>query len=165
MEQYLADYLLKLPKQLASSSSTINPRDEKIRLQLISPDDDQWRFIVDITNNQKKVFKISLHHQEDTMKSGLIRVDFNSSHRNPEEINPFVPAKLLPYAGRTFINEPHIHFHVQGYKDLVWAAPLDGYDGFKVKSIASHEQYCGAIVEFTRYINLNGKFVIQQRLL
>lgn len=163
--QTQAKYLIELPKEIRKGSNTLNLSDDKIRIILSSPDDDEWEFLVDITNNKKKAFKISFHHQENNTNEGLLRVDFNSGHRNPELINEFVPDFLKTYVSRWFLNEAHIHFFVESYKDLAWAMPLKDYSGFTTKDIESTEDYSKAIVEFFKHTNIITKFAIQQTIL
>jgi hypothetical protein len=163
--QVQAAYLLALPKEFNPKVPTVNLADEKIKWNLVSPDDSEWEFLVEINNSRKKSFRISLHHQENITKTGLLRIDFNSGHRNPELINSFVPEILHKYAGHWFLNEPHIHLFVEGYKDLAWALPLAEYDNFPIKDIQSDQEYSQAIKAFAKHINLNSNFVIQQTLI
>ena len=65
----------------------------------------------------------------------MIRVDYNSGHRNPTTLSNLVPKKFHPYVGKYFTNdEHHVHYHVQGYKPLAWAIPLSD-DTFEIKSL------------------------------
>lgn len=163
--QAQAKYLLELPKEIIKGGDSLNLADDKIRLTLVSPDDDEWEFLIDISNNKKKTFKISFHHQENNTNEGLLRVDYNGGHRNPEIINDFVPDILKPYVGHWFDNEAHIHFFVESYKDLAWAMPLKDYQNFKVPNIESMEDYYKAVVEFGKHTNIITKFVVQQAIL
>lgn len=163
--QAQAQYLLELPKEIIKGGNSLNLLNERIRLTLVSPDDDEWEFLINISNNTKKVFKISFHHQENNTYEGLLRIDYNGGHRNPETINAFVPDILKPYVSYWFENEAHIHFFVEGYKDLAWAMPLKDYGDFIVPNIESAEDYSKAVVEFGKHTNIITKFVVQQAIL
>lgn len=163
--QEQAKYLLGLPKEITKGGSNLSLVDEKIRLILVSPDDDEWEFLVDISNNKKKAFKISFHHQENNTNEGLLRIDYNGGHRNPETINDFVPDFLKPYVGQWFENEAHIHFFVESYKDLAWAMPLSAYKDFAIPNIETVEDYSKAVIEFGKHTNIITKFVLQQVIL
>lgn len=157
-----AKYLLGLPKAI-NGTGAINLLDSKIRLNLFSPDDDEWKFLMEITSNKKISFRLSFHHQEDTVKEGLLRLDYKSGHQNPETLNPLVPVFLQPYAGYRFVNESHIHVFVEGYKDLAWAMPVKDYGKFPIE-IISNTEYSGAVAEFAKEINLTSKLEIQSVL-
>lgn len=163
--QVLAKYLLDLPKEITKGDTNIDLLAERIRLILVSPEDDDWEFLVEITNNKKKTFKISFHHQENNANEGLLRIDYNSGHRNPEIVNEFVPEPLKKFAGYWFEYEPHIHLFVESYKDLAWAMPLKDYVDINVKDIQSSEDYSNAVYEFASQTNIITKFVVQQTIL
>lgn len=161
-----AKYLLKLPKVIAEDTdATVDLNQEKNRLNLYSPEDDEWKFILQINSNKKISFRISIHHQENNYKEGLFRVDFKSGHRNPEHLNAFVPDFVKPYAGVWFENESHVHLFVEGYRNLAWAVPLKNYDDFPVKEVDSHQDFLKAVRSFTGAINLISEFAIQKPLL
>jgi hypothetical protein len=136
-----AEYLLKLPKKIVEKevlldNLTINQGFPiNLRYELVSEQDDEFTFLLEIQQSKKNTIRISFHHQENDSKTGLLRVDYNSGHKNPEEINKFLPEKFHPYAGKYFANhEHHIHYHVEGYKSLAWAIPLI-VDNFEIKEI------------------------------
>lgn len=158
------DHLLALPKQFKENVKSINLSDPIIRLVLCSPDDDSYEFLFQCKRSLKADFKISLHHQENNNIIHLLRVDYNGGHKNPETLNEHVPEILKPYCG-VQINESHIHFNVEGYKELAWAIPLNAYDNFKIKDITNAEQYSLAIHEFMKMINLTSNFTIEVPLL
>lgn len=160
------EYLLRLPKELENKGQlVVDLAKNKNRFHLVSPDDDDWEFLVDITNNKRISFRISFHHQEDTTKEGLLRIDFKSGHRNPDIANEFVPDFLHPYVGYWFDNEAHIHFFVEGYKELAWAMPLKDYKKFTVLDIDSYEDFSNAVLEFAKEINLKSHLNIQQAII
>ena len=138
--------------------------DEKTRIYLINRDEPEYKFLLEISSNKKITFKISLHHQEDNTKEGLIRIDYKGGHKNPETADNSVPEYVKKYAGYWFQNEPHVHVYVEGYKNLAWAIPLVDYN-FPVLSIDSNQEYCDAINAFAREINIQTPFNIQNSLL
>jgi len=148
----LVTYLLSQPKVIDGGTANINIQDETTRLYLKIPSDANYEFLVQIKSNKKKTFSISLHNQENKSKEGLIRIDYNSGHKNPEYINSFVPTIALPYQGYWFENESHMHIFVEGFKELAWAIPLS-ISTFKIKDISNDMEYENAIREFMNAIN------------
>jgi len=161
LTQEQVTYLLELPKKIVSNNGRIDLKAEKSRINLYSPDDDQWKFIAEILSNQKITFRISLHHQENNTKEGLLRIDFKSGHKNPDTVNAFVPEFLQAYAGKWFQNESHIHLFVESYGNLAWAMPLRDYNKFPIKTINSYPELSRAIRSFAKEINLISELNIQ----
>ena len=127
-----AEYLLKLPKKIVGPDGLLESLtiDQQFpfnqRFEIISAKDDEFTFLLEIKQSQKKSIRVSFHHQENDTKTGLLRVDYNSGHQNPEGISEFVPEKFHPYVGKSFSDkEHHIHYHVQGYKELNRGAQLN----------------------------------------
>jgi len=114
-----AEYLIKLPKKILENDVLINDLRIKqqfpfsVRYTLGSPSDFEFTFLLEIYQSKKAALKVSLYYQEDQSKVGLIRVDFNGTHKNPEEIIDDLPLKFHKYAGKWFdYNEHHIHFYL-----------------------------------------------------
>jgi len=156
-----AEYLLQLPKKIVRdnellSQITINqtfPCNE--RFDLLSESDDDFSFLWEITQSQKNTLRISLHFMENDSKTGLLRIDYNGGHANPQTVNDFVPEKFHPYAG-VQLTQSHIHYYVQGYQTLAWAIPLTD-DDFAIKSIDNHrfnEVFADIIKQFANKIHL-----------
>lgn len=164
INQELANYLLSLPKNIVGNSC-IDIQKNKIVLKLISPEDNNWEFSVDIINNRKKSFKITLHHRENKNNYGLTRVDFNGGHTNPVDIIDSLPLFFHRYAGYEFVNESHIHIFVDGYRDLAWAIPLQNHTEFMQKEIIDTDSHLDAIKEFAKHINIIGTFTFQDSLI
>ncbi len=59
-----AKYLLNLEKVLTNPNQTIDLSKKKNRLELISHQDSDHEFWVEITTNQKIILKTSIHHLE-----------------------------------------------------------------------------------------------------
>lgn len=133
---------------------------------LLSPDDSDFTFLYDINQSTKNQFKLSLYLLDNDTKIGLLRVDYNGQHKNPEIINDKVPDFFHPYAGMFFDYQiHHIHYFVEGYKTtLDWALPLAD-DNFPVKNIAASKDILDAFYRFNDIINLKTKFNINPLLL
>ncbi|MDR0574805.1 MAG: hypothetical protein LBG96_12395 [Tannerella sp.] len=127
------------------------------RYELLSETDDEFSFLWIIHQSAKGILQISLHFQENDSKTGLIRVDYNRGHKNPETVNSNVPEKFHPYVGKQFSNIEHnIHYHVQGYPSLAWAIPLTD-DDFEIKSIDENDNnrsFANAITSFAKTIHI-----------
>lgn len=137
------------------------------RFELISDDDDGYSFLWEITQSAKDSLRISLHFQDDDSKTGLFRVDYNAGHHNPEKETGTLPAIFKPFIGKSFINESHVHYHVEGYKTLAWALPI-GETDVKVKEINNkdkNQQVIDAIIGFAELINIDTKITINPMLL
>lgn len=167
-----AQYLIQLPKKveqnghLADAITFTQPFPFTLRYTLISPDDADYLFLYDITQSTKNHFKLTLYLMEDESRIGLLRVDFNGQHKNPETITEKVPEIFHPFAGKFFdYHEHHIHYYVEGYKTtLDWAIPLD-HDSFPVKSITKSDDIKEAFLQFNNIINLQTSFIIDPILL
>ena len=169
-----AQYLLNLPKKIVENnrvfnSITINqafPFNK--RFELIAEGDDEFTFLWEIKQSTKNTVRISLHYQENDSKTGLLRIDYNGGHVNPEIISSMVPEKFHPFAGKVFSNdEHHIHYYVQGYKSLAWAIPLT-VDKFAIKELTEtdfNNTLAGAIQLFARTIHIETEITINTLLL
>lgn len=162
-----SELLLKLPKMVGTYTDPGILKNElafesKIpfckKFILMAPDDDEISFLYDITQSPKNHFKFSLYLMCNDGKIGLVRVDFNGKHKNPDGINEYVPDRFKKYAGRWFeYDEPHIHYNIDGYDPMRWAIPLED-ESFKVKSINNQNDVISAFFEFNKLINLQTKF-------
>ena len=160
-----AKYLLGLDKNLLIPDQIVDLRRKSNTLELISYQDSDYSFRLDITSNQKIILKTSIHHMESKSFIGLMRIDFKGGHHNPPEINNSLPDFLKPYADKWFKpDEPHIHFYVEGYRPLAWAMPLADTD-FPVKDIIHQADLNDLITNFADKINLKSKINIQQSIL
>lgn len=165
MTNHEAEYLMKLEKVLADPHQIIDLKDKKNRLELISHQDSERNFCVEITSNRKIILKTSIHHLESNTYVGLLRIDFKGTHRNPSGIKDTLPDYLKPYAGKWFEpNEHHMHVFVEGYKTLAWAIPLADID-FPIKEINDASDLSELITSFAGLINLTSQINIQQAIL
>jgi hypothetical protein len=160
-----AKYLLELEKVLLNPNQTIDLSKKKNRLELISHQDSDYDFWVEITTNQKIILKTSIHHLESNSYVGLLRIDYKGGHHNPANIESTLPEILIPYADKWFEpTESHMHIYVEGYKDLAWAIPLTDID-FPIKDISQPTDLSDLIINFAHRINLKSLINIQQAIL
>lgn len=155
-----SDYLLKLPKKIISndllldSTKIIQKYPFCERFILGSQQDLEFSFLLEVYQSEKAGLKISVHYQEDQSKVGLLRIDYNSTHKNPEIVSNDLPLKFHKYAGKWFeYNEHHIHYYFQNYKPLAWALPLVD-DDFPIKEIKNNQDASEAFLSFCKRINL-----------
>ncbi len=157
--QEQAEYLVSLPKYLVQDEAYL----ERFAYSPKPPIDDRWYlasreeedilFFLDIFQSSKKLLKLTLHFQEDEASIGLLRVDFNGRHHNPETVTDKVPDKFKPYAGQ-WIEESHIHYFVEGYKPLAWALPLTADETFAIKTFDDVSAIGEVLNELGKKINL-----------
>lgn len=160
-----AEYLLDLEKVLVNPCQTIDLKNKKNRIELISNQDSDYAFWIEITTNQKIILKTSIHHLESNSHIGLLRIDFKGGHHNPENIKDTLPEFLKLYADKWFqATEPHMHIYVEGYKPLAWAIPLTEID-FQPNEINQSSDLSDLIFNFARRINLKSIINIQHALL
>lgn len=159
-----ARYLIALPKLLKDSDFVVDLGHKKNRIELISPDEPEQEFFIELTSNSKILLKTSIHHQDTTFNVGLLRIDFKGTHINPDHETPSLPEFLKKYRNKFFRpDESHIHIYVEGYKPLVWAVPLSDYD-FAVKSINQNEDIIELLYKFGEKINLQTRINIKPSL-
>lgn len=139
-----------------------------LRYDLVSDDDDEFSFLWEISQSSKNNLRISLHFQEDDSKMGLLRVDYNSGHHNPEIAKDDLPELFKPYIGKWFTNEEsHVHYHVNGYKSLAWAVPIEATNvqTKEIKNDEINENFVNAIMEFAKMVNIETVIMINPLLI
>lgn len=159
LTQEQADYLIQLPKHIIEDNQVLErktyapyfPIDD--RIYLVSKEDNEFTFFLEVWQSRKNHFKLTLHCQEDEASIGLLRVDFNGRHKNPEEATDNVPNIFRPYAGQ-WLENSHIHYFIEGYKPLAWAIPLVSDNSFPVKEFAAVSEFAGIFQAFNKKINL-----------
>jgi hypothetical protein len=172
MPQKQADYLLKLPKKiiidntLQDKVTIVQQFPLRERYELLSENDSDVSFLWSIWQSSKDTLRISLHFQEDDSKIGLLRLDYGHEHTNPPAANENVPDYIKKHAGQRMM-AAHVHYYVQGYKDLVWAVPLTE-DEFVIKNI-EHNRFYEALADiismFAIRINIETNIVFNMMLL
>ena len=166
-----ADYLLELPKFIIENDEKLlikrfnEPFLWDIQFDLIAENKENvYELIWNIWQSDKNHIKMSLHHQDNETKTGLLRIDYNSGHINPIKLTDKVPQKFHPFVGKRFsINEHHVHYHVEGYKSLAWALPI-AFDIFPYKDLDVNN-IMEIVKEFGLTINLQTKLLINKKLL
>jgi len=157
--QELADYLINLEKNIIENDEIL---DNKIyspefpvndRIDLISRENDEYTFFVDIKQRKKNYLKITLHLQEIEASIGLLRIDYNGRHLNPAIVNSNVPSLFVPYAGQ-WIEGDHIHYYIDGYKPLSWAIPISIDKTVNIKEYKDSSEICNILKGFFYRINL-----------
>lgn len=165
ISQEQADYLLNLPKCLIEGEVVLKSKDYfptfpiNDRIYIISEVDDAYSFFIEIQQCRKNQIKLTLHFQEDDTNIGLLRVDYNGRHKNPELDIVSLPDKFKPYIG-LWIEESHIHYYVEGYNPLVWAIPLDKVETYPAKNFTSINDFADVLKTFCNKINLETNLTI-----
>lgn len=166
LSQKEAEQLILLKKKIVIDDKLLDEytisRNKNLfgRFQLSSLDGNN-QFLLKITQGLRK-FKITLHFQENNQYVGLLRVDYDGYHKNPETVNEHVPDFAKKYIGKT-IESSHVHFFVEGYKTLNWAVPIYDYD-FSIKDLSNESLISDAIEEFCNKINLCTTLQYERRL-
>lgn len=159
------DYLLDLPKHIFEDEKYLERKNYmpslpiNDRIYMASKADDDFIFFLDIWQSSKNQLKMKLHYQEEEASIGLLRIDFNGRHHNPEIENDNVPDEFKPYAGK-WIEESHIHYFIEGYKTLNWAIPLSIDESFPIKTFTDSSQIGSIIQAFGKKINLKTQLTI-----
>jgi hypothetical protein len=166
-----AQNLIDLPKKIVNNNKMLDMIEVNFvfplqkRFHLLSESGQEFIFLFQIEQSKKNSIRLSLHLQEDETKIGLIRIDYNNGHKNPEKLKDTVPDKLKKYAGYSFSNEQHhIHYYVEGYNSLPWAIPLID-DSFEIKEIKTNSDITAVVNKFCLKINLITKLQINESLL
>jgi hypothetical protein len=159
-----ANSLIELEKVLEDPNQDLSLKDEKLRIDLIAPEEPDYKFFIDVNPNKRIQFKLTLHGQEKYSNIGLLRIDYKGSHINPEHLLDTLPDFLRPYAGQEFRREAHIHFYVEGYRPLAWAMPLKEHS-FDVKELASEADYVAALTNFAKLLNVQSKLSVQMAMM
>ncbi len=170
-----AEYLLNLPKKIVVDEKLLDKLtiDQTFpynaRFELISEKDDEFTFLWEVTQSKKNSIRVSFHCQDNDSKIGLLRVDYNSGHKNPEVVTEFLPEKFHPYVGKHFSKDDHhIHYHVQGYNSLVWAIPLT-IDRFEIKELNGgadfNTTFANVIKLFAKTVNVETEIIVNTLLL
>lgn len=163
--QEQADYLLDLPKNIIEGENVLESKDYSPtfpindRIYLISKDDDAYSFFIEIQQSRKNQLKLTLHFQEDDTNIGLLRVDYNGRHKNPESGHSLLPDIFKPSIG-LWIEESHIHYYVEGYNPLVWAIPLNTDESYSAKSFTGINDYADVFKTFCNKINIETNLTI-----
>lgn len=158
------DYLVSLPKYIVDKNGrriehmTIDidsDYDYRIMLQYSEQSDTEYNFLLRIKRSTKYTLKLTLHVQDNESKDCLIRIDYGATHTNPKDILDTLPNEFYPFAG-VKLQEPHIHYNIDGYKIAAWALPLSQTAFFpkNLENIGLRINFTEAICNFVRLINV-----------
>lgn len=174
MNKETIDKLLTIEKEILDDNGnyidnyTINMTFPlKLRIILGVKNDANLQFELSITQSKKFQIRINLHLLDGDSKIGLSRLDYNSNHHNPATYNEHTPIELRKFADKWFINESHIHYAVEGFKDLAWAAPLKAIN-FPIDNINSDNLYntfADAIYAYAKFLNIKTRITINKLIL
>lgn len=159
LTQNEAKYLIELPKFVFENDSLIVKKILNYnipindRIYLIAENNIEYIFLLDITQSSKNYLKLTLHFQYDDLNIGLIRIDFNGRHKNPEIIKDNLPEIFKEYSGK-WVEESHIHYYIEGYKPLAWAVPLTVDETFTIKTFFDDSNFIEIMQSFKNLINL-----------
>ena len=124
-------------------------------------------YLLDIKISPKFRTKITLHTQDNKSHFCLFRLDLNGPrHQNSEVVTPNVPAKFIPYAGKS-IDGSHVHYHVEGYGTADWAIPVE-FDDFPAKVLTKKnytKEFGDILNALTDVINLQTKLTFESELM
>lgn len=110
LTQAQADRLIGIAKE-AARSDPLNWQAEKMENELlVAKTDEGLQFILSMKRNP---FEIRLHCRTKDRHIGLVRLDNNLYHPNPD--------------GSEIFNQPHLHVFREGF-GLRWAEPVDWCD-------------------------------------
>lgn len=133
---------------------------------MIDAAEGNFEFLWRISQSAKNVIKLSLHVQDEDSNIGLLRIDYNGPHQNPQNAKDNLPEKFLPYVGRWFNNESHVHYYEDGYRPLAWAIPItDSSIETKIIEAEKTETIKNAILEFAKVINIKTNINVQTMLI
>lgn len=127
----------------------------QFRLHLISEEDYSREYLLDVKQSEKLGIRLNFQLM-DKSNWGLARLDYNSNHKNPEDITDKVPDVFHSHAGELFVQRSHLHFHVEDYPPLAWALPLEEtVIGTKeVTSSQTANDFIDAFYSFASYLNI-----------
>ncbi len=161
-----AQGLLDMAKVSSKSEILVNLNSPKTRTILSPQAGGDFSFLLEVAVNQKISFKISIHHQEDNTKVGLLRLDYRGVHLNPAIVTPNLPIAFHQYAEKLFTpDEPHIHFYVcpEDYEPLVWALPVEDWNA-SIKEVKNNMQLQAVFNAFSSAISYKGVLRIDPQL-
>ncbi|MGH8575483.1 MAG: DUF6978 family protein [Gammaproteobacteria bacterium] len=111
LSQEQADRLIAMLKEAARQTVFTWEQDQRQNEAVVAVEDERLQFVLSLKRNP---FEIRLHFRTRDRDVGLVRVDNNPYHANPD--------------GTEIRNQPHLHIYREGYDKLEWAEPIDWYD-------------------------------------
>lgn len=128
---------------------------------------DEWLFTWQIDQGAKDSLRMSLHCQQYESNIGLIRVDYNRGHHNPQVAPDDLPDFLLPYVGKDFgARESHVHIHVSSdILQMQWAMPIEASNIESKTFDASSDSIEMAIQSFAKAIHITTTIKVERSIL
>lgn len=128
---------------------------------------DEWLFTWQIDQGAKDSLRMSLHCQQYESNIGLIRVDYNRGHHNPEVAPDDLPDFFLPYVGKLFgPRESHVHIHVSSdILQMQWAMPIEASNIESKTFDASSDSIEMAIQSFAKAIHITTTIKVERSIL
>lgn len=168
-KEYSADELLHMPKMICEQGElqervVLNYSfPMRLRLFMEAIGNQELKFLFQIDQSAKNTLKLSLHYMVKENNVGIFRVDYNGTHKNPNEITEFVPEDFVSYAGK-IIYSSHVHYFIEG-EGLNWAKPIVDTD-FEIKDVkVVPADIVKAISAFLKYAEVKTNVIINQTLL
>lgn len=138
----------------------------QFRLYLVSEKDVVREYMVDVKQSEKMGIRLNFQLMNDE-NWGLARLDYNSNHKNPEELTSKVPAIFHTHVGELFERKSHLHYHVEDFSPLAWALPLEEteIDKKEVESATILNDFIGAFNSFMSYLKVQTVITINPMVL
>lgn len=165
--------LIHLPKWVIDESGNKVQKltlDQKFPMQtrfsLMSDDDIIREYLVDVKQSDKMGIRLNFQLM-DNLNWGLARLDYNNNHMNPEEITDKVPELFHSHVGEFFNQKSHLHYHVEGFKPLAWALPLEETE-IETKEVSiptMQTDFIKAFNSFMAYLNVQTETTINPLVL
>ncbi len=138
----------------------------QFRLHLVSDEEYPRDYLLDVKQSEKSGIRLNFQLM-DQANWGLARLDYNSNHKNPDELTDKVPAIFRSHAGELFIQKSHLHFHVEDFPPLAWALPLEEteIETKEVETATIAHDFIDAFNSFASYLNIQTTIIINPMML
>ena len=138
----------------------------QFRLHLVSDEEYPRDYVLDVKQSEKSGIRLNFQLM-DQANWGLARLDYNSNHKNPEELTDKVPAIFHPHVGELFVQRSHLHYHVEDFPPLAWALPLDEteIETKEVETATMANDFIDAFNSFASYLNIQTTITINPMML
>lgn len=138
----------------------------QFRLHLVSDEEYTREYLLDVKQSAKMGIRINFQLM-DKANWGLARLDYNSNHKNPDELTDKVPEAFHNHVGELFIQRSHLHFHVEDFPPLAWALPLEETEitAKQVADASMASDFIDAFNSFASYLNIQTTITINPLIL